>query len=286
MSHSILTQLSPGDVCSAPFAHATLEDVFETALYRSLAEEFPPLQRFTASLPAVASNQAVRIPARDIVGNPEFSREWQDFFAYHTSPDFWDELVRVFGDAIRATHPHLEKRAGKRLTDWRVTRRGSGKEGDVALDALFVVNTPVTRKGSVRPAHVDSEKEIWAGLLYMRAPEETGAGGDLALYSFKDKPAFGGHYAPLSAVNEDKLIAYRANQLVAFVNSAKSIHGVTPREPTPHHRRYINFVAITPFKAFSLPMMSPWAQFRFWLERRKTKARGVLARPSSQRSPR
>lgn len=284
MTDSIFANLTAADVSTAPFAHVARDRVFDEARYRLLADGFPPLDRFTSGLPSIASNQAVRIPARDIVGNSEFSREWQAFFAHHTSADFWAQLVEVFGDAIRAAHPQLERKTGKRLADWRVTRRGSGIEADVALDALFVVNTPVTQRSSVRPAHVDSENEIWAGLFYMRAPEEDSPGGDLALYSFKDKPSFGGHYAPLSAVNEEKLISYGANQLVAFVNSARSIHGVTPREPTPHHRRYINFVAITPFKAFTLPMMSPMAQLRFWLERRKSKASGVMARPSPHRT--
>ncbi len=283
MLPSILKNLSSHDISLQPFAHVAQEGVLDQPIYELMESSFPPASRFTAGLPNVANNQAVRIPARDIVDNPEFTQEWQDFFEYHTSPDFWDDIVRVFGDAILATHPTIEATAKKPLRNWTVKRRGTDKKADIALDALFVINTPVTRLSSVRPAHVDSENEIWAGLYYMRAKGETGAGGDLALYRFNGKTAFGGHYAPISAVSEEKLIPYSANRFVSFVNSANSIHGVTAREPTPHHRRYVNFVAITPFKAFTLPMMSPWAQLQFWLERRKTKASGAMARPNRAR---
>ena len=40
----------------------------------------------------------------------------------------------------------------------------------------------------------------------------------------------------------EKRIAYRANRLVLFLNSPWSVHGVDPRPPTPHVRRYINFL--------------------------------------------
>ena len=280
MSVSVLSSLSQRNVSAKPFAHLVSDEAMETSLYRALEEAFPPLERFTAGLDGIAGNQAIRIPARDIVGNPEFSPEWREFFAYHTSQNFWADILRVMGESLIATHPHLEKMAGKPLEKWTAARRGTAEKGDVALDALFVINTPVARRGSVRPAHVDSENEIWAGLLYMRANDEDAEGGDLALYSFKGKPAFGGHYAPLSAVNEECRIPYGANRLIGFVNSAKSIHGVTPRAPTRHHRRYVNLVAITPFNVFSLPKMSPWAQFNFWRKRRKTKAAGTMARPA------
>ena len=36
---------------------------------------------------------------------------------------------------------------------------------------------------------------------------------------------------------------YKANTLLLFVNSPFAVHGVTERQPTPHLRRYVNFVA-------------------------------------------
>ncbi len=277
MSISVLRRSDASDVEHAPFAHLVSDQVFGEAMYRELSEGFPSMERFCRGMDKVASNQAVRIPASAIIDNPEFPEVWSDFFRYHTSQEFWNDIVRIMGDAIRAAHPEVERTAGKKLADWKVKVRGSGDPADVELDALFVINTPVQKLSSVRPAHVDNEDKIFAGLFYMKSDDDPTPGGDLALYSFKKKPGFGGHYAPLSAVNEDRVIEYTRNRFVAFVNSADSIHGVIPRPPTDRVRRYINFVAVTPFKAFSIPKMNPVDQLMFWLERRKTKSAGVMA---------
>jgi len=277
MSISVLRRSDASDVKRAPFAHLVSDSVFGDDLYRELSDGFPAMQRFCRGLDKVASNQAVRIPASTVIDNPEFPKVWSDFFKYHTSQEFWNDIVRIFGREIRAAHPEVEGRAGKKLDDWKVKVRGSDSPADVELDALFVINTPVSKMSSVRPAHVDNEDKIFAGLFYMKSEDDPTPGGDLALYSFKKRPGFGGHYAPLSAVNEDKLIEYTRNRFVAFVNSPDSIHGVIPRPETDRVRRYINFVAVTPFKAFSIPKMNPVNQLMFWLERRKTKAAGVMA---------
>ena len=36
-------------------------------------------------------------------------------------------------------------------------------------------------------AHIDSQQEVVAGLIYCRADEDRGQGGDLALYKLKDE---------------------------------------------------------------------------------------------------
>ena len=278
MKTTLLAGQSSDQVMREPYAHLVNDAALDQKFYDKLAATFPDPERFVKGLKTVGNNQAVRIPARDIIGNPEFSAEWQEFFRYHTSQDFWNDIVRVFGDAIRSTHPQLEALAGKPLVDWRVKIRGTDAKGDVELDALFVVNTPVKKMSSVRPAHVDAEDEIFAGLLYMKPDDDRTGGGNLSMYKFKSAPAFGGHYAPLSAVTEERTVNYAANRYVAFVNSPHSIHGVTPRPPTEAYRRYINMVALTPFKAFKLPAMPLLDQFKFWLERRRTKSHGVKAR--------
>jgi hypothetical protein len=238
-------------------------------------------ERFTKGIEKPDSNQAIRIRSIDVINNPEFTADWREFMRYHTSQSFWLDIVRVFGDQIRKAHPTLESRTGKNLRDWVSKVRGAEGPADIILDAQFVVNTPVTRMSSVRPAHVDDEDEIWAGLLYMRSNGDTSEGGNLDIYKFRGRPAFGGHYAPLSNVTVENSVAYGANRFASFVNSPDSIHGVTPRPPTTAYRRYINFVALTPFKAFALPAMPLHKQFTFWLERRKMKSHGVRARAMS-----
>jgi hypothetical protein len=278
---SVLHGLTGKSLETNPYAHIVRDHVYPDEMYRKLASAFPPPQRFVGGLSEIASNQAIRIPAIEIIDNPEFDPLWREFFAYHTSKDFWLDIVKIMGGGIRETHPHIEKMFGKKLEDFTVARRGSGTKADIELDALFVVNTPVTRESSVRPAHVDSEDEIFAGLLYMRSDDDKTPGGDLSLYHFKGRPQFGGHYAELNDVLEDKVVPYGANLFAAFVNSQASIHGVTPRPPTNKYRRYINIIAKTENGIFKLPKMSLYRQFRFWLNRRKNKARGMMAKKST-----
>ena len=277
MGTRLLANVTDKDVSRSPFAHIVIEDALDQVLYEKLASAFPPPERFLRGI-VPDNNQAIRIPARDIIDNPEFSPEWQDFFRYHTSRDYWLEILRVAGPAIRDAHPGLEKMVGKKFEDWTVKVRGTEGEADVALDALFVINTPVQKKSSVRPAHVDARDEIYAGLLYMKPEGDDTVGGDLSLYRFKDEPQFGGHYAELGDIVEEGQVRYGANRYVGFVNSAASIHGVSPREVTERYRRYINMVAITPFNAFDLPRMSVRKQLKFWLKRRKTKSHGIQAK--------
>lgn len=278
MTVSVLRRSRPSQVEAAPYPHIVIDDPLPAQLYQQLSDTFPPIERFISGLPQVASNQAVRIPASDIVDDPQFAPEWREFFRYHTSQAFWGDIVRVFGQAIDEAYPELGRRAGKPLKQWRAKRRGSSGEAEVELDALFVINTPVDRMSSVRPAHVDNEDKIFAGNFYMRPEADPTPGGDLALYSFKTgQQGFGGHYAPMSAVEEQKVIAYRANRFVALVNSPDSVHGVTPRPPTEWPRRYVNIVAVTPFKLFALPRLGPLKQLSFWLELRRIRVRGVMA---------
>lgn len=261
-----------------PFAHLVREGVYSGEMYAKLAAAFPTPDRFVTGSNN-NSNQAIRIAAVDVIGNPEFDPLWQEFFRYHTSRQFWLELVALMGDEIRITHPNLESMFGKKLEDFVVTVRGSKQSGDVTLDTLFVVNTPVRKESSVRPPHVDSENEIFAGLFYMRSDDDTTGGGDLSLYHFKSPPRFGAHYAEMSDLVEDKKISYAPNRLVTFVNSEHSVHGVTPRPPTDAYRRYINMIAVARQNVFELPRLPLPRRFSFWVKRRlSNKPRGALAK--------
>ncbi|MEE9392492.1 MAG: hypothetical protein V3W41_08300 [Planctomycetota bacterium] len=274
-SLSVLSMASVNDVEHDPFAHLVVDNCLDTEDYRQLAANFPDPVRFQAPGLVLQANQAVRIPASTVISSEEFSAPWRDFFRHHTSQDFWDEIVEVMGDAIRKRHPDLEQKSGRRLEDWRAKLRGSPGVADIELDCLFVINTPAQKLTSVRPAHVDFEEKVFAGLLYLREAEDPTSGGDLALYKFRAQPAFGGHYARLNDLHETHRIAYGSNRFVAFVNGEDSIHGVTPRAPSDRVRRYINFIACSPHASFRLPRLGPLARWRFSRERKRTKSPGI-----------
>ena len=87
----------------------------------------------------------------------------------------------------------------------------------------------------------------------MRDPDDDSIGGDQEICRWRAKPEFKnayipGHQVTNTHIDDDQVelvntVQYRANTLVMFVNSPFAVHGVTERQPTPHVRRYINFIA-------------------------------------------
>ena len=109
---------------------------------------------------------------------------------------------------------------------------------------------PDLRQSGGNKAHLaarpdlDRQFKLFAALLYFRDPQDADKGGDLLFY----KLAEGGAIKPRPAkIAEHNVIAldrirYAPNTLVTFINSPLCVHGVTPRGPTQHPRRYVNFL--------------------------------------------
>ena len=171
-------------------------------------------------------------------------------------------MTRLFAAHFRREFPGLEDRVGRAYEDWRVVPRGYAGEAEVRLDCQFVMNTPVTRKSSVKTAHIDLCDKIFSALYYMRDPRDQSEGGDLDIYDWRREPRFVKHRALTRDVEVVKTVPYRANAYLCFVNSPQAVHGVSPRDTTDVPRRYINFIAELPVKAFE-PKQIGRLQ-RFW----------------------
>lgn len=238
-----------------PFEHVLIEQALSPERYEPLSATFPTLDVLCRGRRDYGSNQAVRMAVRNVLGNPAIGPEWQEFFAYHTSAQFWRSLVAVFGDSIRRHHPDLEARVGKPFEAWTVKRRGESGETDIALDCLFVANTPVSRRSSVKPPHIDRSDKLFTGLFYCRDPLDTTAGGDLELHELMGAPLFDKHQIAPGRSRIAATVAYRANCFVGFVNAVDCVHGITPRPATPAVRRYVDFVCELPFRLLDPPQM-------------------------------
>lgn len=259
---ALLAPASAADVVTEPFAHLLRASALPTTEYQALADQFPPLEAIAEHAPTLGSNRAVRASAAQALGRVDLSAAWRRFFELYTSDDYWRAVVRVFGGSLRAAFPALEEQIGRRFEDWRVTRRGTGEDADVRLDCQFVLNTPVTTRSSVKTPHVDKYDKIFSALFYMRPPDDPTVGGDLDLYRWRRAPRFVKHRALPSDVERVKTVRYAANTYVAFVNSPQSVHGVSPREVTDVPRRYVNFIAEVPVRAFEPIQASLWHRWR------------------------
>jgi hypothetical protein len=245
----LLSDLRQEDILDTPFAHFTSRSAVPAEAYAALEADFPSIDIILDGR-AAASNQAVRMTVKQVLNDRRISPLWRAFFEYHTSGAYWRDVVRLFGDRFRLAFPSLEARVGRRYEDWRVVPRGFAGEADIHLDCQFVMNTPVTEVGSVKTAHVDLCDKIFSALFYFRREGDVTPGGDFEIYRWRRSPRFVKHRALDRDVEKVKTVPYAANAYACFLNSQQAVHAVSPRGVTNIPRRYINFIAELPIKAF------------------------------------
>jgi hypothetical protein len=273
---SVLSALLPESLHTDPYAHLVSVPALPESIYNRLASEFPDISTVLGGRYA-SDNMAARLPAKKVLENSRISARWHDFFAYHSSDAFWQDIVRVFGNSFRSVFPWIEDRAGRPLEDWRAAPRGLKNDSDIRLDCQFVINTPSNRQKSVKTQHVDRRTTILSMLYYFRDPEDRSEGGDLELYAWKRAPRFLPFQRMILPHDLElkRVVAYAPNTLVAFVNSQMSPHGVSPRSNAQLPRRYINFICETPFKVFNTPELGLADRIRYWPLTRKLGQRSV-----------
>lgn len=189
--------------------------------------------------------------AREAFQCASIPKIWQQFFAYHTSEAFCREPIIFRQAALRRGYPDLEQRFGRPpgevtvgLLPSRGKRKGPGnRSADAMMDCQFGYNSPVSAGSSVRGLHVDDIWKPFAGLLYFRLPDDDAEGGDLVLYRTRHNGYVQNRQRKIAArfVEPYRVIKYRPNTLVMYLNTARSIHGVTPRAVTLGRRRCVNF---------------------------------------------
>ena len=245
-SLNILGRVKPADIRLDPFPHVLIHNALPQPIFDALAATFPSLE-YVAREEATLNNKACLRGAADVVGDPAVSAIWQDFFAYHTSRDFFDQFVNLWGDTVERSHPGVELNFGKPLRSFEVGTRATGKgeatanrEPDVVLDCVFGVNTPVRKATAVRGPHIDSPFKLFSSLLYFREPHDDSQGGEYELYRIKSRiyPKGSLKKIPPRFVEPVAHVPYHANTLMFWLNSATSIHAVSPRRETAIPRRY------------------------------------------------
>jgi hypothetical protein len=232
-----------------PFPFVVVEDILPEQICDGLLREMPPLDVLTHGEPP-GDNKRFNFSYAEAAAAPGISRLWLDVLEQAISQTFLDRILRIFEPSIREFYPDFERRFGpvNRLVAVPRSKKKSRTPNNIMLDAQIAVNTPALTGGtSVRPAHLDRTDKIFVGLLYLRLPNDDSKGADLELLRPKDGQLLYGHQRMLP---EDKTIhvrtvPYRRNTLVLFLNSPKSLHGVTPRQVTPHARYFINLVGET-----------------------------------------
>jgi hypothetical protein len=241
---SILQHFQDGDIYHEPFPHIIIKDALPTVLAEILTNNFP-----ISDSKNISSNRRFDISACDSDQHHSLIPEWKDFIAFHTSKEFFSQVLDIFAPIILRQNPYHFSSL-QELSDLKVGTRyiDSFKEKDILLDTQLSINSPVTTKSSVRQAHTDNTNKLFSGLFYLRQPNDDSIGGNLNIcswdksYSYEQKLKLYQEGLSSRHFSIFKEIEYKNNVCVFFLNSIDALHAVTPREVTPHHRTFVNFV--------------------------------------------
>ena len=223
-----------------PYPYVCVEGALPDNRYRELCETFP-MELVTSTTPhdgGICYRYKMKECQQE--APPPI---WQDFFAYHTSAEYFKACVELFA-------PSISKIYGDEflhnLLQGSVTPRDVDNSGQYVADCQFVVHEPVDQTGTSRTPHVDNPVEIYAGLLYMRQPGDVAQGGNFTVHRATGE---------ITEVNkslgrqvDDSLhvphfeVPYEANNFCMFLNVKDSVHGVTPRIAPTMRRRSINII--------------------------------------------
>ncbi len=260
-SLSVLRRARPDDVVEDPYPYIVVHDALPDELCNALIADYPRLD--ILGVDGTRNNTRWSMPARDAAQTAGIADIWKALVAYHASPAFFDDFVRVFGDHVVRLYPeafpNLEAlhavRPGIRARDGDDEGRG-----DFFLDAQISGNTAVRDASSVKTIHVDSEHKLFSGLFYLRSPEDDSVGGDLDVLRLRRdltraqwRKRFNGMFIDDALVEQVTRIPYARNTLVMFVNGPDALHGVTVRQPTRHLRLFMNLVGESRTKLFNVP---------------------------------
>lgn len=236
-----------------PYPHLIARDVLPAELVARLIEEFPAIDVVTGDGP-IGNNARFSYSAYKLLTDPRVSDTWRQLVAAQLDQDFLNGFLARFRPAIQQHLPALVQRFGPDLAlRAGVRRQDSIRTADVLLESQICVNTPVTLKTTVRGPHVDMPDKLFAGLFYLRHPDDRSAGGDLQIYRWrKQRTLHDGQFIDDADVEVVSTLPYESNLLVLFLNGIDAIHGVTPREPTPYPRMFLNLFGELPRPLFDL----------------------------------
>jgi len=222
-----------------PYPFVCVEDALPENLYKELADSFP--EDLVCSTSPHDGGITYRYKSKEcaVEAPPPI---WQDFFSYHTSQEYFKECIKLFEPSIMKSYPQYQYL----LDADNVTTRDVDNSGQYVTDCQFVVHEPVDQTGTSRTPHVDNPVEIYAGLLYMKKPEDNATGGNFTIHrqinEIRQVNKSLGRQVEDNVHEEVTQVPYKQNSFCMFLNVMGSIHSVTPRIEPTERRRSINII--------------------------------------------
>jgi hypothetical protein len=239
---SLLSRASPDRVRTEPYPHIVIEDALDRDLAARLREQYP-MRVLQEEIASNADTRRFNLRGWDALQHSAVTPLWKEFLRYHSSTEFFREIVALFRDAMAVHYPTRtfdQLKVGLR-------KRETFADADVLLDAQAGFNTPSRTPRSVRKAHIDEPQKVFAGLYYLRREEDDSEGGDFLVYRPRAGRAgrfrlYNDVYVDPRDCEVDTVVPYRHNVFVLFLNTPQSWHGVSVRSVTEHPRIFANLL--------------------------------------------
>ena len=284
---SVLQNASRAEIKYDPVPHIVIRSCFPEDYYKLLEKTYISddelIKHYTKKkkLIKLDQNSRVNVLFNDIAFEKvkwPHSDIWTEFVHYHTSENFFRDLLKLFGPEIKAIIPQLEPKLGTTLEQAPVKLYDKNMIYDyknsksIFLDGDIGINTISNTTSSVRKHHVDGMQKIFGGLLYFKRTDDDAVGGDLEFYRLKYDQSLTINKSVELKKNQLEFVSkikYQANTAVFWLNSPHAIHYVTPRGPSKVTRRLIYFSGRVEDKTLFYKGLYPhaWPEQEYWFIR-------------------
>ena len=221
-----------------PFPHLCIDNALPENIYNELVDKFP--EEIVCSTPALDNGITYRHKSNPVLVEDNIPNIWKEFFAFRTSPEFFQYVMEIFEDSFYKYYP---KEIYEQLILGDVGIRKLSKKTKYVTDCQFVVHEPVDETGTTRTPHLDNPGEIYAGLLYMKKQNDVSTGGNFTLHEITNvDKVYNKSGRAVETSNPVKEVVYKPNNFCMFLNVHNSVHSVTPRLNASERRRSINII--------------------------------------------
>lgn len=252
---SILENVTQSDIIRDPFPHVVIKNALSQELIDQLLSEYPSAEYLGQGRQGLTKNAKMpnniklRYNSADVLGDDKLPAVWKEFVRTHLTYEFFSKYLDIFKEDVYSLYPkfgrfldNLSKEdVGVKLID-------TYEDKKVLLNAEICADTPVKEVSSVRKIHLDHAQKLGVALLYLKRKDDNSEGGNFEIYKHtNDRKYIINHIRNIKdRYTQDftkiKEVTYEHNTLVIFLNSPKSFHAVSVRQPT-NHLRYVFDIA-------------------------------------------
>ena len=243
-----------------PYPFITIDNFLKKETYKEIKTKFPSLETFRINGDIESNNEQIRIAFSSF---SKFSEKldsfWKDFGFFFLKEEFFYNFCEFYENDIKNLYPNLYKQIKEKSLKIGVHGIDNFENCDVLLDFHIGINTPVKKVDSVRGPHLDNKKSLYTGLCYLKDDDDKTDSGHFTIYKLKPFKLMilgSSRSVNLSDVENFKEIKYASNRVATFLNTKKSIHGVTPREVTTKVRKFFAFNAMFKEEIFKISFLS------------------------------